>query len=76
MIIGYVQDVLKGYFMITEFAKMVLGIGLLVHLNSWFGLEQFIPMGATLVMLYLIISMLAAIYFSYFDRAKVIAYAA
>ena len=60
--------------LITETLKLIIGIGLLVHLNGWFGLDQFIPFGSTTVMLYLVISMLAAVYFTYFDKVRVVEY--
>ncbi len=60
--------------LITEVLKLLVGIGLLVHLNGWFGIDQFIAFGSTTVMLYIVISMLAAVYFTYFDKARVVEY--
>ncbi len=55
----------------AEFFKMVLGIGLIAHINSWYLIDEFIPAGTAMMMGYLFVSMMGAVYFSYFDKAKV-----
>ncbi|MCL4141492.1 UNVERIFIED_CONTAM: hypothetical protein GTU68_024742, partial [Idotea baltica] len=58
--------------LIAETLKLALGISLLVQLNGWFGIDQFIVVGSYAFAAYLILSMLAAIYFSFIDRAEVV----
>ncbi len=55
----------------AELLKLLIGFGLIAHFNGWYGLEQWLPFGTYLVISYLLLSMAAALYFTYFDRAKV-----
>jgi alkylglycerol monooxygenase len=46
-----------------EIVKIVLGLGLIYQLGDWFGLDEIIPFGTALIVIYLIISLSLNIYF-------------
>jgi sterol desaturase/sphingolipid hydroxylase (fatty acid hydroxylase superfamily) len=46
-----------------EIAKVALGIYLIYFLGSWYGVDEILPLGSTLLTIYLLISLLLSIYF-------------
>lgn len=56
---------------IFEGIKLAIGLILLIaNSSSWFGIDKFIPNGTLFVASYLVLSMLMAIYFYFFQRPK------
>lgn len=54
-----------------EIAKAIFGITILqMQGGSWFGLGEVVPYGDTIFLAYLILSVLASLYFYYLDRAR------
>lgn len=49
----------------VEFLKMALGFGLIFQLGNWFGLDAFIAGGTLIVAVYLVVSFVATLYFSF-----------
>ncbi len=58
----------------AEFLKLIFGFSLIFHLNGWYDIEQYVPYGTYIVIAYLLMSMGASLYFTYFDKAKVFAH--
>ncbi|MFT4534921.1 MAG: alkylglycerol monooxygenase [Saprospiraceae bacterium] len=46
-----------------EIIKIILGLGLIYQLGDWFGVNELIPFGTALIVIYLIISLSLNIYF-------------
>jgi len=53
---------------IAEIFKVTLGLILIVRLGGWFGVEEYIP-GATIIMIiYIISSFIATLYFNFGEK--------
>jgi len=53
---------------IAEIFKTTLGLILIVRLGGWFGVDEFIPGATTLMIVYIIGSLLATIYFNFGEK--------
>lgn len=53
-----------------EAIKMMVGFALLFQMKSWFLLDNVLPYASIIMMIYLTISMLLTIYYSYFDTSS------
>lgn len=53
-----------------EALKMAMGFGIVYYLGSWYGAETFLPSGTMIFSIYLVVSMLATIYFSYAEKLE------
>ncbi|MEM9546859.1 MAG: sterol desaturase family protein [Bacteroidota bacterium] len=46
-----------------EVAKLVLGLGIIYFVGSWYGVDQVLPFGTAILILYLIVSLILTVYF-------------
>ncbi|MEM6346121.1 MAG: sterol desaturase family protein [Bacteroidota bacterium] len=53
---------------LAEGCKLLLGLGLVIQSNSWFGLETAIPGGLILVLAYMALAFGLTLFFTYFEK--------
>lgn len=61
----------KPYAVYIEIFRGICGIFLLVYTGDWFGISTFVHFGTWFVLLYFSITILAGIYFTYFENGSV-----
>jgi alkylglycerol monooxygenase len=54
---------------LMEGIKLLLGLGWMLQMGNWFGLETLLPGGMIWVGVYVAISMGLTVYFTYFERS-------
>ncbi len=56
------------YAVVIEVIRGVLGIGFVIYSKDWFGLNSYFTFGSIIVGSYFLITILASIYFTYFEK--------
>ena len=56
------------YAVVIEVIRGVLGIGFVLYTKDWFGLNSYFTFGSIIVGSYFLITILASIYFTYFEK--------
>lgn len=60
----------KKHALIIEGIRVALGLLIIYKTGDWFGLDSYLPYGSYLVALYLISTIIGAVYFNYMERRK------
>lgn len=61
----------KTYAIWIEVTRGVAGLVLIYWTNDWFGLDTFMSFGSYMVALYFLVTIMGAIYFTYFEKSYV-----
>lgn len=61
----------KSYAIWIEVTRGVAGLVLIYWTNDWFGLDTFMSFGSYMVALYFLVTIMGAIYFTYFEKSYV-----
>lgn len=61
----------KTYAIWIEVTRGVAGLVVIYWTNDWFGLDAFMPFGSYMVALYFLVTIMGAIYFTYFEKSYV-----
>lgn len=55
--------------LVAEGFKVLLGIALIYTFNGWYGIDEYLSNGTLIIGIYMAISFIAALYFTFVDRA-------